>query len=283
MRLIFKAKKYYALIISLFVFFSGMLISADAVNVNKDKIALPIIMYHHISEKKASLGEFVISPEQFENDLKHFKSLGYTTITCEDLIKYTEGKFSMPDKPIMITFDDGYLSFYEYAYPLLKKYNMRAVYSIIGKYTDLYSECDDNNVNYAHATWEEITELSNSGLVEIANHTYDLHTQNERIGSMIKSGESEDCYKTMLASDLKTLQQKIYNVTGKEPIAYTYPFGRVCKQSYDIITELGFKVSLGCEEKINYIDKENPNLYMLKRFNRPNGKSSENFFKNILC
>ena len=260
-----------------------MLISADTVNANKDKIALPIIMYHHISDKKSSLGEFVISPEQFENDLKHFKSLGYTTITCDDLIKYSKGKFSMPDKPIMITFDDGYLSFYEYAYPLLKKYNMKAVYSIIGKYTDLYSECDDNNVNYAHVTWEKVKELSNSGLVEIANHTYDLHTLNDRKGSMIKNDESEDCYKTMLASDLKTLQQKIYNVTGKEPLTYTYPFGRVCKQSYDVITEMGFKVSLGCEEKINYIDKENPNLYMLKRFNRPHVKSSENFFKNILC
>ena len=52
MGMILKAKKFYAIIISLFVFFSGMLISADTVNANKDKIALPIIMYHHISDKK---------------------------------------------------------------------------------------------------------------------------------------------------------------------------------------------------------------------------------------
>ena len=182
----------------------------------------------------------------------------------------------------MITFDDGYLSFYEYAYPLLQKYNMKAVLSVIGKYSDLYSECNDRNVNYAHVTWDDIKEMSKSGLVEMANHTYDLHTLNDRKGSTIKSGENDDCYKTMLASDLKTVQNKLKEVTGTSPIAFTYPFGRVCKQSYSIIEEMGFKVSFGCEEKINYIDKENPNLYKLKRFNRAHGKLSESFFKNIL-
>ena len=282
--MIIRGKRLYAAIITLFVAASVLLVSADSSKVdNNNKIALPIIMYHHISEKSSSLGNYVVSPEQFENDLKYIKELGYTTISVDELIKFSEGKFDMPEKAIMITFDDGYLSFYEYAYPLLKKSNMKAVLSIIGKYTDLYSECDDHNVNYAHVTWNNISEMSKSGLIEIENHTYDMHILSERKGCTIKSGESEDCYKTTLSSDLTIVQEKVKNATGKTPLAFTYPFGRMCKQSYDIIKEMGFKVSFGCEEKVNYLDKENPDLFKLKRFNRSSGKSSAEFFKNILC
>ena len=281
--MIIKAKRLYTLIISVFILASSLLISADNKVSLNDKIKLPIIMYHHISKKASALGDYVITPNQFESDLKFIKQKGYETITSQNLVDYFDGKFDLPEKPIMITFDDGYLSFYEYAYPLLQKYNMKAVLSVIGKYSDLYSDCDDRNINYAHVTWNNIKEMRKSGLIEMANHTYDLHTLNDRKGSAIKSGESGDCYKTMLASDLKTLQNKLKEVTGITPVTFTYPFGRVCKQSYSIIEEMGFKVSFGCEEKINYIDKENPYLYKLKRFNRVHGKSSETFFKNILC
>ncbi|MBQ2296334.1 MAG: polysaccharide deacetylase family protein, partial [Clostridia bacterium] len=208
---------------------SSFLISADSKKNTVDKIELPIIMYHHISKKSSALGAYVITREQFESDLKLIEEKGYETITSQNLVDYFDGKFELPEKPIMITFDDGYLSFYEYAYPLLKQYNMKAVLSVIGKYSDLYSDCDDRNVNYAHVTWDNIKEMSQSGLVEMANHTYDLHTLNNRKGSTIKPGESDDCYKMMLASDLKTVQNKLNEVTRITPIAFTYPFGRVCK------------------------------------------------------
>ena len=280
--MIIKAKRFYILIVSMFILASSLLISADSKENLNDKIKLPIIMYHHISKKSSALGDYVITPEQFETDLKYIKQKGYEAITAQNLVDYYNGNFKLPEKPIMITFDDGYLSFYEYAYPLLKKHDMKAVLSIIGKYTDLYSDCDDRNVNYAHVTWDNVAEMSKSGLVEIANHTYDLHTLTERKGSTIKSGEKVDCYQMMLSSDLKIVQQKVSDSTGITPTTFTYPFGRVCKQSYSIIEEMGFKVSLGCEEKINYLDKEKPDLYKLKRFNRAHGKTSESFFKNIL-
>ncbi len=280
--MILKAKRYYAVIIGVFLLLSGMLISADKNNQIENKTELPIIMYHHISKDKSALGDYVISPEQFENDIKYIKELGYTSITPEELAEFADGKSELPKKPIMITFDDGYLSFYEYAYPILKKYNMKAVLSVIGKQADIYSQCDDCNVNYAHAKWNQIKEMSDSGLVEISNHSYDLHIMGNRKGSMIKSGEDESSYKTMLVNDLNLLQKKINEAIGKEPICFAYPYGKTCKQSYDIIKKTGFKVSLGCEEKINYINNENPDLYKLGRFNRASGKSSKDFFKKIL-
>ncbi len=280
--MIIKANRLIAIIFVFVIAASALLISADNNIEEQNKIKLPIVMYHHISEKRSALGAYVISPTQFENDLIHFEKCGYTTITVAQLADFAEGKFQMPEKPIMITFDDGYLSFYEYAYPLLKKYKMHAVLSVIGKYSDLYSNCDDRNVNYAHVTWDIVTEMAKSGYVEIENHTYDMHTIGDRKGCVKKSGESEECYRLALSGDIKTVQEKIKTATGTAPIAFTYPFGRMCKQADDIINEMGFKISFGCEEKVNYLDKYEPNLHRLRRFNRAHGKSSQEFFKNIL-
>ena len=71
--MIIKAKRLYTLIISVFILASSLLISADNKVSLNDKIELPIIMYHHISKKASALGDYVITPNQFESDLKFIK------------------------------------------------------------------------------------------------------------------------------------------------------------------------------------------------------------------
>ncbi|MDD6284053.1 MAG: polysaccharide deacetylase family protein [Firmicutes bacterium] len=245
--------------------------------------ALPIIMYHHISADPSKLGTYVISPEQFESDLKYIKAWGYTTVTAAQLIDFAEHGTPLPKKSVMITFDDGYLSFYEYAYPLLKQYGMTAVLSVIGKYADIYSESDDRNVQYAHATWDNIREMSQSGAVEIGNHTYQLHTLSDRKGSCKKADETVEQYRKMLTEDISKMQERIKTATGSRSCIFTFPFGRVCDEGEQVVRDMGFKITLGCEEKINYIKPNDPEeLYMLMRFNRPSGQSSDIFFKNKL-
>ena len=101
--MIIKAKRLYTLIISVFILASSLLISADNKVSLNDKIELPIIMYHHISKKASALGDYVITPNQFESDLKFIKQKGYETITSQNLVDYFDGKFDLPEKPIMIT------------------------------------------------------------------------------------------------------------------------------------------------------------------------------------
>lgn len=106
-----------------------------------DEIELPIIMYHSLLKYQKST--YIVHPNIFEEDLKYIQSKGYSTITMTELINYVYNDAPLPEKPIIITFDDGYYNNLSYAVPLLHKYNMKAVVSIVGEYSDRYTESDE--------------------------------------------------------------------------------------------------------------------------------------------
>lgn len=242
------------------------------------EIKLPVIMYHMVL-KNPKNNKFIISEKDFENDLKYINSNGYTTILVRDLTEYTEGKKPLPNKPILLTFDDGALNNYLYAFPLAKKYNAKFVFSPIAKEADRYSEVKDEAPEYAHANWEKISEMSNSGLVEIQNHTYNMHSaQKPRIGCTKKSGESKESYKNKLSKDLEKSQNLIFEKTGSKPSAFFYPFGACSDCTEEIVKSLGFKATFICESKINTITKDPNCLFGLGRFLRPPGMPSKKFF-----
>ncbi len=250
---------------------------------NSDEyIKVPIIMYHSILKDPARSNKYTITPAVLEEDLKYIKANGYETITISDLISYVYDDKPLPPKPIILTFDDGHYNNYGYLYPLLEKYDMKAVISIVGSYTDKFSETDEANLNYSYLRWKDINELISSGRVEFQNHTYNLHDNTHgRIGAKKKKGESDDEYKKILEEDINKLQNEFKENTGYVPTCFTYPFGGISNSSLDIIKELGFKASLSCEEGINKITKNPNSLYLLKRYNRPSYVSTYNIFKKF--
>ena len=256
--------------------------NADAAAEVDGTIELPVVMYHHMLESSSLLGDYCIRPKDFEADLQLIRDWGYTSISVAELIAWANGEGSLPDRPILITFDDGYESTYGYAYPLLQQYGMKAVVSIIGRYTDLYSESDDHHLNYSHITWDQAREMQASGLVEIMNHSYDLHTNSYRKGCQILPGEDVEQYKMMLRQDVGALQDKILHELGTQPSCFAYPFGYRCDEAVEVLHELGFRVTLSCESGVNKL-KANPDaIFRLMRNNRPYGIDSESFFAKIL-
>ncbi len=248
--------------------------------VKKDEKDVPILMYHNIFRSGNSNGKYIISEAAFEEDLKYLKENGYTTIVIKDLIDYVHEGKNLPEKPIVLTFDDGYFNNYAYAFPLLKKYDAKAVLSIIGYYTDMYTESPDENPGYSHVTWDNVKEMMNSGLVEMQNHSYNLHTTDlGRNGSKKKRGESTEEYKKVLVEDLTKLQNEFEERCGYVPTTYTYPFGSVSNDSFDIIKEMGFKASLSCESGMNHITRDGEDLYMMKRYLRTPQKSAAEILK----
>lgn len=259
---------------------------ATVQTMTKDKVSLSIFMYHSILKDSSRAGEYVISPEQFENDIRYLKDNGYHFITMSDLVRYVNKKRGkLPDKPVIITFDDGFYNNYLYAYPIMQKYNTPFVISIIGKYTDINKEGEKMNGYYSHLTWEQLKEMTDSGLVEIQNHSYDLHSNSgKRMGSTKNKGESLEDYKTLLSDDLLKLQKLLKKNVGIEPNTFTYPYGRISPESVDILRELGFDAALTCASGINDIGKGDIDLLLqLKRYNRPHGKSSESYFQGKLA
>ena len=249
---------------------------------SEEYIKVPIIMYHSILKDPARSNKYTITPAVLEEDLKYIKANGYETITISDLISYVYADKPLPPKPIILTFDDGHYNNYGYLYPLLEKYDMKAVISIVGSYTDKFSETNEANLNYSYLRWKDINELISSGRVEFQNHTYNLHDNTHgRIGAKKKKGESDDEYKKILEEDINKLQNEFKENTGYLPTCFTYPFGGISNSSLDIIKELGFKASLSCEEGINKITKNPNSLYLLKRYNRPSYVSTYNIFKKF--
>ena len=126
---------------------------------------LPILMYHDVTEEPTSDNPMVVTTEKLEGDLCWLKENGYHTILPREL---TAGE-PLPEKPVMITFDDGYVSNYRLLFPLLQKYQMKAAICLIVSLTD------EDPEGHGHLTWDMCREMQASGLVEIASHTYALH------------------------------------------------------------------------------------------------------------
>ena len=128
-------------------------------------------MYHSILKDKKRNNKYVISPSQLESDMLYIRENGYTTIFVSDLVSYVYDNVPLPDKPIILTFDDGDYNNLTYAYPLLEKYDMKAVISIVGSYTDTYTKSGETNPNYSYLRWSDIQFLYNSNRIEFGNHT----------------------------------------------------------------------------------------------------------------
>lgn len=246
----------------------------------EDTVRLPIIMYHSIQKNNKSKSKFVITPDEFEGDLKYIKDNGYTTVVMQDLIDFVYDNKALPEKPIMLTFDDGYYNNYLYAFPLVKQYECKMVLSPIGKQSDIYSENNNKNPNYAHCSWENLKEMHDSGLVEIQNHSYDMHSiTKKRRGTKKNKNESLEHYQKTLWTDLTLMQNKVEDFLGFTPTTFVFPFGAISSCSLDIIKQLGFKATLSCEGKINHLTKNPEKLYGLCRILRPPNVSSGTFFK----
>lgn len=181
----------------------------------------------------------------------------------------------------MLTFDDGYYNNYYYALPLLEKYNCKAVISPIASVSEKFTETKDISVTYGHITFYDMKEMSDSGYVEIQNHSYDMHSLKSRKGVLPKAGESDEAYKSILTEDVVKAQGLLENATGKKPTCFVYPFGAKNDLTEKLIKEMGFSCTLTCTEKPNIITKNPDSLYELGRYRRDRNESMQNLLIRI--
>jgi len=225
-------------------------------------------MYHLISNDSNQLGKYTITPAEMEADLKYLTENDYEPVFMAELIRFVGGWHPLPKKPVVLTFDDGRYSDYDYLLPLLEKYDMKAVLSIVGEFTD-----ENSNANYdlkPHLTWDQIEKLHKSKRVEFQNHSYHLH---DGIGCGRRKGESMDAYQVRLKADLSKLQETLTIKIGRAPTTFTYPLGIISKGSDEVLKDLSFKASLSCYEGMNTITSGNPDdLFQLKRNIRRHGQ-----------
>lgn len=241
---------------------------------------LAILMYHGFT-KNGKESTYVINMSEFEKDIVYLKENGFTFVLPGDISDFVNYGKIPGEKCVMITLDDGYLNNFTFAYPILKKHGVKAVMSPIASLSDYQSIHPDNHTEYAHMTWAQVSEMSESGLVDFQNHSYNLHTFNdERKGSAKKEKENPQDYRKLFYDDLKRAHNAIKSATGKSPYVYVYPFGQKSSEMTSVLRCSGYKMSLGCESGYNILTGEKNELWNLKRFNRSHVTDASQLLKD---
>jgi len=235
---------------------------ADFVNINENQGAssyeesplitlenlearVPILIYHHIRLTTENDGEeskqFIVSPEEFEHQLNYLKENNFKAISLADLNNYFAGSFSLPEKPIIITFDDGLINQYTNAWPLLQKYGFTATFFI-------FTNPIGRSKNYL--TWEQLKELDSLGM-EIGVHgKYHLYLNKEK--------DQEKLHDEIFGS-----KEKIEEKLGKKINAFSYPFGAYNDQVIEMVKSAGYT---SARDIINGTVHKKSDLYKLKAY-----------------
>ena len=219
-----------------------------------------VLMYHNfITQEDVANGvefeEYSLDPADFEADLQYFRDNGYTTITSEDLLAYINGEKPLPDKALIISIDDGTQGVYTNAWPLLKKYRMKADFNLIGEQVDAAWETVDSGgtrlgESAPYCVWEELIEMQDSGEINLCSHTYALHRYNRegRIGASLLEGETLEDYAAVIRADYELMVSCLGGWTGENPTTMAYPYSRRSEESdAALLEDTGYEILMAGE------------------------------------
>lgn len=248
-------------------------VTARAEATSADSSTLTIIGYHEITDKKGALiPQYAITSQQFEQQITWLKKNGFNFITVDQLLKAHEGKYRLPAKSVMITVDDGYQSFYQHAYPIVKAQKVPVVLAVVGKWLE---PKENQKVQFGDEviprseilSWHELKEMQDSGFVEIGSHSFDLHhgivgnpqgssqpaATTRLYDSKTKTYESDRAYATRIYSDLKKNNEILKAHGIRSPRVMVWPYGRYNMQTVDIAKKAGMPITITLDDGANNV------------------------------
>ena len=198
----------------------GLGIRADGPNYH-----VPVLMYHYVEHVKDRGDTIRISlntlPETLDRQIQTLTQAGFTFITPKDLADILDGIEQLPEKPIILSFDDGYKDFYTDAFPILKKHGVRSVQYVVSGFLD--------RPNYL--TSDQLQEIAKSGLVEIGSHT-EHHLALASVSSTVAKREIDN-------SRVQLEQQLGLPIT-----AFAYPYGSFKLDTLQLVKQAGFRTAM---------------------------------------
>ena len=245
-----------------------------------DTQPLPVLMYHHFAD--VSTDGTVVTPGRFREQMTALREGGYEAVTVPQVIAFVREGTPLPDKPVLITMDDGYGSNLTVAAPILEETGMRATIFTIG--------INEGEEYYAHSgepmwqhrfAFEEAAPWVEKGIIDVQSHTFDMHQLESygysgRDGVRRMRGESPEDYRRALLGDAEAFRERRGDRVATELLALAYPFGYYDLEADKIMEEAGYQLTVTIDERINRLragDEEC--LRMLGRFNVTDHTSGE--------
>jgi biofilm PGA synthesis lipoprotein PgaB len=235
-----------------------------------------VLCYHEVrADVRDYPDPFAVDGAALVRQFEWLRGNGYTPVRLEDIVVARRGGKPLPPKAVLLTFDDAYLSFYTIVYPLLREFRFPALLGVVGKWIDgpgsgepvLYGE-KDTVTDAKFPSWSQLREMTASGLVEIASHSYDLHrgvpanpqgnllpAATARIyDAVTRSYESDASWQARVRADLARNSSVIERNTGQRPRAVVWPYGSHNGELVRMAGELGMPVALTLEDGANTVD-----------------------------
>ncbi len=260
---------------------------------------LLVLSYHetdHALDRRRDFKAMAVDTSELAKQFSWLKEHGDVSVSIDDLLAAQRGEHPLPDKAVLLTFDDGYRGMYQQVYPLLRAFDFHAVLALVGRWQEtplaknvLYGS-DLVPRNY-FLRWDEIREMVNSGRVEVASHSYDLHNgiyANPQGNSQpaavarrytTKTGhyESDAQYRQRIRDDLQRNSDLIALKTGVRPRVMVWPYGAYNRATVDIARDVGMPITLTLEDQ--KVDIKN--LGSVGRLLIGHGSNLENFVWQI--
>lgn len=222
----------------------------QTIKVEKYEKGLVVLNYHNIAKQG---GMFSRTPEQFKEDMTFLKENGFNPVTPVLYLSYLEGKGSLPEKPVLITFDDGLNGVYFNAYPVLKEFNFTAILFII---------VSRIGQNLDYLTWKQLSEMQGSRVFSVESHTYNSHFFVDNISGrhaalisklILPDGsiESEEQYINRVTDDLQKSKAIVEDKLNKKVLFLSIPFGNGDPSITRIANQLGYKGSFNSGGGVN--------------------------------
>lgn len=256
------------------------------------------IAYHDVEDRDPDQAVVAVRTERLIEQLAWLRENGYQAVSVDQILAARRGGPALPPKAVMLSFDDGYSSFYTRVMPILRAYHWPALLAPVGSWIDTPL---NQPVDFAGTprprgeflTWQQIREVSQSGLVEIAAHTDANHkgilanpqgnlepaATTRSFDPKINGYESEAQFQARMRADVAAISNKIRTVTGKAPRVWVWPYGAADGTSLAVVGEHGYEMALTLEDGLDDLG----NLMNSPRFLVASDPDGEHFANSMVA
>ena len=242
--------------------------SAAAVKaVTEEKVT--VLSYHEIADAAdALIPQYAVSPTMFVRQMDWLRNNGFHFVNVDDVLADKAGKRPLPDKAVLITFDDGYRSVYDHAWPVLKAWHIPAVMAVVGAWEEDTGTVDFDGKKIPRdklLSWAQLREMSESGLFEIGSHSYDMHhgIEGDPQGNREPAAttrrwladrgayEDEATYRKRVEADIVRSKEVIRREIGRSPRVIAWPYGNYNYTLRDLAEKHGMIIGLTLDDGAN--------------------------------
>ncbi|MGE8638744.1 MAG: poly-beta-1,6-N-acetyl-D-glucosamine N-deacetylase PgaB [Achromobacter sp.] len=225
------------------------------------------LAYHDVEDDDPDQGFLSVRTDRLVDQLAWLRANGYQAVSVDQILAARQGGQPLPERAVLLSFDDGYRSFYTRVLPILKAYGWPALLAPVGVWMDTPA---DKPVDFGGSpeardrflTWDQIREISQSGLVEIAAHTDASHygaranpqgntepaAAIRAYNAQTRQYETEVEFNARMGRDVAAITAKIRRVTGHAPRVWVWPYGAEGGSTLRIAGEHGYQLALTLED-----------------------------------